>query len=474
MHFLSAAPLTLLADASTASSAMRSYITPAITTLCVLASLACTFFLVVGGMRYMTSSGNPEKLEEAKKILRNAVIGLVLVIAAATVTAILTHAYSAASGPMNDKFPAITEQIQDNSKPSFWDIATKYVIKILKTTVDDLGTPFVNALGYFTNSTPLMGDNSNVFNIWAAVLGITDILFIGVVALLGFHIMSFTSLGLEEIDIKQILPQLAFVFLGINFSIFAIDGIITLSNAMIHALQVAFPCTSIWDLLKQVTDKSGNLGLGGLLVMLAFVVLTGWLLVYYVFRLITLYIGTILSPLVMLLWLLPAFKDFAITAAKLFMTTIFVLFVQVVIMQLASSMFTGMLQGDNGGQPNTLMALIVGLATLMALLKTQEAMKELSFASSGPKAAREVAGSFMRGVSYLHKTERRTLNATKKTASFVKKHTGSKSSKGSSGGSSKKPTVKPTKPPAPSLKTGETKRAASPAAKSKPSKEEKK
>jgi len=156
-----------------------------------------------------------------------------------------------------------------------------------------------------------------------------------------------------------------------------------------------------------ITKKSSDLGLGGLLIMIAFLVLTVMLLVYYVGRLITLYIGAVLSPIVMLLYLIPAFKDFAITALKTYLMTIFVLFVQVVIMQLASSIFSGMLQNDTSGQPNTLMALIVGLATVLALLKTQGVMQELSHAASTPRAARETAGAFMRGVSYLSSKRRR-------------------------------------------------------------------
>lgn len=406
-------PLTLLADASAASSAMRSFVTPMVATLCVIASLACTFFLVTGGIQYMSSKGKPENLEHAKRTLKNALIGLALVIAAATLTAILSHAYSGAAGTMADKLPTLTP-IQQNTSTSFWDVVTKAIIHVLQSIVDSIGQPFVQALGYFTNATPLMGDNSNVFNLWLAIVGIADVLFILVVALLGFQIMSFSTLGFDELDIKQLLPQMALIFLLMNTSIFAIDGLIGLSNGMIHALQSGFPCTSIWDLLSQLIKQSTSLGLGGLLVMIAFLVLTVMLLVYYVGRLITLYIGAVLSPLILLLYLIPAFKDFAISALKIYLTTIFVLFVQVVIMQLASSIFSGMLQGDNSGQPNTLMALIVGLATVLALLKTQGVMKELSYAASAPRAAREVTGSFMRGVSYINRTRKSAVRTVEK------------------------------------------------------------
>jgi hypothetical protein len=247
-----------------------------------------------------------------------------------------------------------------------------------------------------------------------------------------------------------------------NTSIFAIDAVIGLSNGMIHALQAGFPSMSIWDTLGDITKKSSDLGLGGLLVMIAFLVLTVMLLVYYVGRLITLYIGAVLSPIVLLLYLIPSFKDFAINALKMYLMVIFVLFVQVVIMQLASSIFSGMLQGDNSGQPNTLMALIVGLATVLALLKTQGVMQELTHAASTPRAAREVAGSFMRGVSYMHNlNSRRHKNVP--PGGKKKKNDDSSENNNTDPNKGKNTNRRPaTYHDTPSLKTGETKRAKRP------------
>ena len=89
--------LPLLADTSGAISVMRDYIAPTMQILVGIASIACVFFLVHGGYLYMTSRGNPESLETAKRVLRNALIGLVLVIGAATLTTILSSAYGNAA-----------------------------------------------------------------------------------------------------------------------------------------------------------------------------------------------------------------------------------------------------------------------------------------------------------------------------------------------------------------------------------------
>jgi hypothetical protein len=425
----------MLADATAASNTMRAFITPAVATLCALAGLASAGFLVHGGFQYMTSSGKPEKLDYAKKIIRNAVLGLILVFAAAALTAILVHAYSASGGNGHDKLPTITPNLPAKNSSNLTDVLVNAIIGLLRDIVQSIAQPFIQALNYFTNSTPMMGDNSSVFNLWLAVVGITDVLFIGVVALLGFQVMSFESLGIDEVDIKQLVPQLVVVFLLINVSIFAVDAIISLSNVMISALKSGFPGASIWDDLVTITSQSGEMGLAGLLVMLAFLVLSVMLLVYYVGRLIALYLGAILAPLVLMLWLLPAFKDFAISAFKVYLTTIFVLFVHVAILLLAGSIFLGILGGDKSAQPNAFMALILGIATVTALLKTQGVMRELSYAASAPRAARELSTQFIRSASTVYATSRFTSNVFTKSYSGLKKRFGS--SDNSDGGSSR-------------------------------------
>ncbi len=400
---------------------MDSFVAPVVRTVCILASLACVFFLVNGGIHYMTSSGDPLKLEQAKKVIKNALIGLALVLSAATLTGILSHAYSSSGTTPTEKFPVLQPIKPADDGVDIWDVFINAVVGFLRNIVETVAEPFLKGLSYFLNSTPLMGNNSSVFNLWLAVVGMTDVLFILAVALLGFNVMSASTFGFEEVEIKQLLPQFALIFLLLNTSIFAIDAVISLSNAMIRALQSSFPSTDVWLVLANITKQSSDLGVAGLLVMVALLVLSVMLLVYYILRLVTLYLGAILSPLVVLLWLLPAFKDFAIAALKTYLVTIFVLFVHVVILLLAASIFTGSIQADTSGQPNTLMALLVGLATIVALLKTQGVMQELSYAASGPRAARELSGSFIRGVSYMSQSARTTKRVAKKAVSSGKK-----------------------------------------------------
>jgi hypothetical protein len=393
--------ITGLADSSSAHSIMASFVGPVVSTMCVIASLACVFFLINGGLTYMTSAGKPESLDHAKRVLKNALIGLIIVLAAGVLVQILTHAYAGSSVAISAKLPNLTPVTPNPVSNGLIDILIKAITGFLNNIIQSIATPFLAALSFFTSHTPLMADNSAVFNLWLAIVGITDALFVLVVALLGFHVMSMSTFGLDEIELKHFVPRLALIFLGVNLSIFAIDGIIELSNAMIHAITSISASTNIWNTMTDVVKQSGGAGVATLLVMVTFLILSFILLVYYVGRIVALYVGAVLSPLVLMLWLIPGFKDFSETAAKVYISIIFVLFVNVIILELAASLFAGLVANSPTHVPNTLMAMVTGIATLIALLKTQGVMREFSYASTGPRMARKLGSQFVTGISFL-------------------------------------------------------------------------
>jgi hypothetical protein len=238
MH--SATQILLLADTSAAGTAMRSFLAPVMTVLISVASIAAALFLAHGGIGYMSSAGDPAKLAHAKNIIRNALIGLIIVIGAGTLVAILTHAYAGSSPSVAEKLPSMT-QITPITSTGVVSTIINLIVGLLTSLVQSIAVPFLDALRYFTASTALMADNSSVFNLWLAIVGIADALFVLVVGLLGLHIMSFASFGLEEIELKTVLPRVGLAFLLVNSSIFLIDLIIRLSNGMITALNAAFP-----------------------------------------------------------------------------------------------------------------------------------------------------------------------------------------------------------------------------------------
>lgn len=57
-----------------------------------VAGLISVLFLIIGGFRYITSAGNEESAEQAKKIITNAIIGIVVIILSFVVVRVISNA----------------------------------------------------------------------------------------------------------------------------------------------------------------------------------------------------------------------------------------------------------------------------------------------------------------------------------------------------------------------------------------------
>lgn len=82
------APPALAASGDVAQ--VQDFIRNVIKLIAGLAGLIATGFFVIGGFSYITSSGNPEHLDKAKRTLLWSAIGLAIVIAAFVISNIVT------------------------------------------------------------------------------------------------------------------------------------------------------------------------------------------------------------------------------------------------------------------------------------------------------------------------------------------------------------------------------------------------
>jgi hypothetical protein len=79
-------------------SSVQSFIQSLIQVLAGLAGLTATGFFVLGGFSYITSSGNPEHLEKAKRTLLYSGVGLAITIGAFVLSNIVTSLATKAFG----------------------------------------------------------------------------------------------------------------------------------------------------------------------------------------------------------------------------------------------------------------------------------------------------------------------------------------------------------------------------------------
>jgi len=94
-------PLIIAPTAFAASgdiSNVENFIRSIIKVVAGLAGLIATGFFVAGGFTYITSSGNPEQLDKAKRTLTWSGIGLAIVIAAFVISNIVTTLATQAFG----------------------------------------------------------------------------------------------------------------------------------------------------------------------------------------------------------------------------------------------------------------------------------------------------------------------------------------------------------------------------------------
>ena len=148
----------------------------------LIATASAVFFLVTAGYLYITSAGKPEVLESAKKTIRNAIIGLTLVLAANVVTSVFQHALNSqttsGSGTPVDIVSIETVEPSEGLTQVLIDAIGGFIQNIVESSTE----PIVNGvLGYLT-TTPTLLDNEVVRNFWFISVGIVDALFILVVA----------------------------------------------------------------------------------------------------------------------------------------------------------------------------------------------------------------------------------------------------------------------------------------------------
>ncbi|MBR2754077.1 hypothetical protein IKD82_02885 [Candidatus Saccharibacteria bacterium] len=80
-----------------------------------MAGIVSAIFIVYGGISYTTSAGDASKLQKAKNIIINALIGLAIVALAEMITAFVSNAIRDANGPSSDSQEALI--IKTNTLP---------------------------------------------------------------------------------------------------------------------------------------------------------------------------------------------------------------------------------------------------------------------------------------------------------------------------------------------------------------------
>ena len=362
-----------------------------------ISAAAAVLFLIKGGYGYITSTGKPDALEDAKKTIKNAVIGLVIVLAAGTIVSLFKTALNSAS-PSGSTAAIALSQIE-SVKPSegLTQVLIDAISGFMQNIVQSATQPLVNGIMSFLTTTPSVLSNSVIVNFWLVSLGIVDSLFVIVVALLGLNFMSASTFGFEETELKVLLPRIGLAFLGANVSLFLADYVILTCNTLVTAiLNSTGGLNQAWIVnaitLPNVLNQS--VPIITLIFLALFLVVAIVLLLMYISRLIIISLTAVLSPFIFLLWTLPKFSDMAEMAIKTYVVSVFMIFVHVVTIQLAASYLV--LPGQTN---NSLLSIAVAIGLLFMLIKIPSVMMQMVLFTSSSGAVKKIGGQIMNVIS---------------------------------------------------------------------------
>lgn len=388
---------TLAYAQANAPSEVTNFTNDTLKIITIISVASAAVFLIRGGYIYLTSNGNPKSLEDAKKTIKNSLIGLVLILASSSFVSVLTGALNGDSGNGNTATLPITQIESVAPSDGLTQVLIDAVNGFMQNIVESSTKPIIDGVLSFLGSTPSLLENSTIVKFWLITLGIVDSLFVLVVALLGLQLMSASTFGFEEIEFKHILPRIGLAFLGANISLFLADYAIKTCNALVSGVISATGGLNHAWIVNAVTFSNMTNGSAPFIILiflLIFLIVSIVLLLMYIARLIIISLGAVLSPFIFLLWTMPKTASFAQMSISSYFVSVFTIFVHVVTIQLAGA-FLSLPEQTN----NSLISIAVAIGLLITLLKIPNFLMQLILFSSRVSSVKNMGSQIMNVMS---------------------------------------------------------------------------
>ena len=386
-------------QAVSTSSEITDFTNNTLSIILAIAGVSVVFFLIKAGYEYMASEGKPENLMSAKRTIKNALIGLLMVIGATILVSIFRN--SIELNTLDNTTSTLDIEALELANPSdgLTQVLIDAVSAFMQNIIETATKPIVDGvLGYLT-TTPSLITNDVIVNFWLISLGIVDSLFIVVVALLGLRVMSGDTFGFEQVELKQLIPKISLYFLAANVSLFLADYVLLTSNTLVTAvISSSGGLSHSWvvNIINSETifTPSTSAPLITLIFLIIFLIVAILLLFMFITRLIIIAIMAVLSPFIFLLWTLPKFSDLAEIAVRSYLVAVFMVFVQVVVIQLAAS-FLSLPDHSN----NSIISIAVAIGLFLTLLKVPGSLNQMIFYVSGSRGFKKMGSQLINVIS---------------------------------------------------------------------------
>ena len=274
-------------------------------------------------------------------------------------------------------FPSIPNpfSVGDALDPGAWAGA------LVDALVSTVGAALIEALRAFTDwalglggsslnfvtRTPPAGsyDSATVHGLWDLSRAIANLALAVVVMWGGFNVMLRKHTGSLYPGVMELLPRVVLAALAANLSLEFARVLIDLNNGLCASIgQVGLP--------GYEHARFAQEGIAMLLVAIAYGVVALLLVLQMLTRLALLDLLIVLSPVMMLLWVLPQTQGWTRWWARLFGLTVFQQAVQMVALRLGSSL---MVELTPGSASDALLTLLLGIAVCWLTLQVPSLLR---------------------------------------------------------------------------------------------------
>ena len=163
---------TLAYASTSAPTEVTAFTNDTLSIVTLISTAAAVFFLIRGGYIYITSTGKPDALEEAKKTIRNALIGLVVVFAASSIVSFLSGALVGDGTTTTASNLPITQIESVAPSDGLTQVLIDAVNGFIQNIVESSTKPIVDGIMTFLSTTPSLLENASIVKFWLIMLGI--------------------------------------------------------------------------------------------------------------------------------------------------------------------------------------------------------------------------------------------------------------------------------------------------------------
>jgi hypothetical protein len=274
-----------------------------------------------------------------------------------------------------DQPPAPGPSFFDPSQwiPAALTLAFTWIFTSLRDALVAFLQPAI-ALNFLVQTPPAdTYDNPVVLVLWSAVVAVADAALALIVLWGGYNAMLHEGIGARYHTARQVLPRVALAALAANLSLFFVQVLIDLNNAL-----CGVPSVALREVVTLLLNRSDS-GLAFGILFLAFGVAALLLIVQMLVRLAMLDLLIVTAPLALLCWALPQTQAWSRLWTRAFLSTVFVQFLQVLTLSLGGALI-GIFRAESfffGA-----MDLLIGLAAVYLALKVPGLLRSFG----GPSA----------------------------------------------------------------------------------------